>query len=176
MIIQILGYSFPSFRLNSKTSDVLCSLFFVFKYIAFTRCASYYPSRRFSVTQTALGNEISNGLAPLFAVKLWRCRVDPFLLPSSGVGRILQWGRVLLSLKIYVKTTAQCPSAFATASKHNPSMGVGAQKDLGGHQTLARRMTLNFARKAIGFSVQNKVTSKKRSSTKLRRFFCPNLR
>ena len=52
------------------------------------------------------------------------------------------------------------------------TMGVEAQKDLGGRQTFARKMTLNFARKAIGFSVQIKVTSKnkKRSSLKLRRF------
>ena len=42
------------------------------------------------------------------------------------------------------------------------AMGVGAQKDLGGHQTFARKMTLNFAWKAIGFSVQIKVTSKKK--------------
>ena len=41
-------------------------------------------------------------------------------------------------------------------------MGVGAQKNLGGHQTFARKMTLNFARKAIGFSVQIKETSKKK--------------
>ena len=59
-------------------------------------------------------------------------------------------------------------------------MGVGAQKDLGGHQTFARVMTLNFARKAIGFSAQIKVTSKKKnkkkgSALKLKRFFCPNL-
>ena len=33
-------------------------------------------------------------------------------------------------------------------------MGVGSQKDLGGHQTFAQKMTLNFVRKAIGFSVQ----------------------
>ena len=50
-------------------------------------------------------------------------------------------------------------------------MGVVAQKDLGEHQTFARKMTLNFARKVIGFSVQIKVTSKKkRSLLKLRRF------
>ena len=42
------------------------------------------------------------------------------------------------------------------------SMGVVAQKDLGEHQTFARKMTLNFARKVIGFSVQIKVTSKKK--------------
>ena len=41
-------------------------------------------------------------------------------------------------------------------------MGVGAQKDLGGHQTFARKLTLTFARKAIGFSVEIKVTSKKK--------------
>ena len=42
-------------------------------------------------------------------------------------------------------------------------MGVGAQKDLGGHQTFAQKMTLNsVARKAIGFSVQIKVTSKQK--------------
>ena len=35
------------------------------------------------------------------------------------------------------------------------SMGVGAQKYLGGHQTFAQKMTLNFPRKAS-------------------RFFCPN--
>ena len=40
-------------------------------------------------------------------------------------------------------------------------MGVGAQTDLGGHQTFARKKTLNFAQKAIGFSVQSKMTSKK---------------
>ena len=51
------------------------------------------------------------------------------------------------------------------------SMGVIAQKDLEEHQTFARKMTLNFARKVIGFSVQIKVTSKKkRSLLKLRRF------
>ena len=42
------------------------------------------------------------------------------------------------------------------------SMGVVAQKDLGENQTFARKMTLNFARKVIGFSVQIKVTSKKK--------------
>ena len=52
------------------------------------------------------------------------------------------------------------------------TMDVGAQKNLGGHQTFARKMRSNFARKAIGFSVV-KVTSKKkkkRSSLKIRRF------
>ena len=54
------------------------------------------------------------------------------------------------------------------ASKLKPSalkptsMGVVAQKDLWEHQTFARKMTLNFARKVIGFSVQIKVTSKKK--------------
>ena len=33
------------------------------------------------------------------------------------------------------------------------AMGVGAQKDLGGHQTFAQNMTLNFAQKAIGFKL-----------------------
>ena len=53
-------------------------------------------------------------------------------------------------------------------------MGVGAQDDLGGHQTFARKMTC-FSE--IGFetvfSVQVKVIpkQKKRSSLKLRRFF-----
>ena len=41
-------------------------------------------------------------------------------------------------------------------------MGVGAQKNLGEDQTFARKMTLNFARKVIGFSVQIKVISKKK--------------
>ena len=66
---------------------------------------------------------------------------------------------------------------FPTKSKSHihKFMGVGAQKDLGGHQTFARKMRLNFARKAIGFSFQIKVTSKKKqkkhkSSLKLRRF------
>ena len=50
-------------------------------------------------------------------------------------------------------------------------MGVGAQKDLGGHQTFARKMTLNFSRKVISFSVHIKVISKKkRSLLKLIRF------
>ena len=39
---------------------------------------------------------------------------------------------------------------------------IVAQKDLWEHQTFARKMTLNFARKVIGFSVQIKVTSKKK--------------
>ena len=43
-------------------------------------------------------------------------------------------------------------------------MGVGAQKNLGGHQTFAWKMTLNFAQFLIGFSVQIKVTSKKKKS------------
>ena len=46
-------------------------------------------------------------------------------------------------------------------------MGEGAQKDLGGHQTFARKMTVNFARKAIGFSVQIKVISKKKVFTEI---------
>ena len=41
-------------------------------------------------------------------------------------------------------------------------MGVGALKDLGGHQTFARKMILNFVGKAINFSVQIKVTTKKK--------------
>ena len=41
-------------------------------------------------------------------------------------------------------------------------MGVGAQKDLGGHQTFSRKMTSNFARKVISFSVHIKVISKKK--------------
>ena len=41
-------------------------------------------------------------------------------------------------------------------------MGVGAQKNLGEHLTFARKMTLNFARKAVGSSVQIKVTSKQK--------------
>ena len=49
-------------------------------------------------------------------------------------------------------------------------MGVGAQKDLGGHQTFARKMTLNFIRKAIGFSVEIMVTSKKKLKTKKKVF------
>ena len=49
-------------------------------------------------------------------------------------------------------------------------MGVGVQKDLGGHQTFAQKMTSNCARKANGSTVRIKVTSKNRSSLKLRRF------
>ena len=52
--------------------------------------------------------------------------------------------------------------------------GRSSSKGLGEHQTFARKMTLNFARKVIGISVQIKATSKKkkkkRSSLKLRRF------
>ena len=58
-------------------------------------------------------------------------------------------------------------------------MGVGAQKDLGGHQTFDRKMTLNFARKAIGFSVQIKVTFKKKKKkifTEIETVFLPELR
>ena len=50
--------------------------------------------------------------------------------------------------------------------------GRRSSKGFGGHQAFARKLTLDFARKAIGFSVQIKVTSKKkkkRSSLKLRR-------
>ena len=47
-------------------------------------------------------------------------------------------------------------------------MGVGAQKDLGGHQT--------FARKAIGFSVHIKVTFKKKAFTEIETVFLPELR
>ena len=41
-------------------------------------------------------------------------------------------------------------------------MCVVAQKDLGEHQILPKKITLNFARKVIGFSIQIKVTSKKK--------------
>ena len=47
------------------------------------------------------------------------------------------------------------------------SMGIGAQKDLGGHQTFARKITLHFAQKVIGFSVQIKVISKKKVFTEM---------
>ena len=54
-------------------------------------------------------------------------------------------------------------------------MGVGAQNDLGGHQSFARRMTWKLLDKSIVFSVQIEVISKKkRPSLKLRRYFCPN--
>ena len=59
------------------------------------------------------------------------------------------------SLILLTKFRAKRPSASAD------SIGVGAQKDLGGHQTFARKMTLiNFAQKAIVFFVPIKVTSK----------------
>ena len=41
-------------------------------------------------------------------------------------------------------------------------MGVGDEKDLGGYQAFGQKMRLIFARKAIGFSVQIKVNSKKK--------------
>ena len=41
-------------------------------------------------------------------------------------------------------------------------MGVGTQKTSGGAPNFSRKMTLNFARKAIGFSAQIKVISKKK--------------
>ena len=56
-------------------------------------------------------------------------------------------------------------------------LGVGAQNDLGGHQSFARKMTSKLPDKSTVFSVQIEMTSekKKRSSLKLRRFFCPAL-
>ena len=50
-------------------------------------------------------------------------------------------------------------------------MGVGAQNDLGGYQTFARKMTLNFARKEIDFADQVKVTSKKKKKKKKNKVF-----
>ena len=41
-------------------------------------------------------------------------------------------------------------------------MGVGAQNDLGGHQSFARKMTWKLPDKSIVFSVQIEVTSKKK--------------
>ena len=55
-------------------------------------------------------------------------------------------------------------------------MGVGAQNDLGGHQSFARKMTWKLPDKSIVFSVQFAVISKKkikRSSLKLSWFIWP---
>ena len=56
-----------------------------------------------------------------------------------------------------------------------PFKAVGAQNDLGGQQTSARKIACLSLSKLNGFSVQIEVFSKKkkkkRSSLKLRRFF-----
>ena len=68
-------------------------------------------------------------------------------------------------------------NALVMDRQSGPGMSVGAQNDLGGHQTFARKMTRKLPDKSIAYSVQIEVTSKKkkkRSSLKLSRFFCPN--
>ena len=55
--------------------------------------------------------------------------------------------------------------------------GRRSSKGFGGHQTFARKMTLNLGRKVIGFSVQIKVTSKKKKVfTEIETVFLSELR
>ena len=94
------------------------------------------------------------------------------------VQRSLNFSQVALCLTKFKSEAESSRTHFEVLGLEAQVLGFEAykhgrsnSKGFGGAPNFAQKMTLNFARKVIGFSVQIKVTSKKkRSLLKLRQF------